>query len=84
MKRKALPFLFALLFVQLTAISKQIPGSSDNYFPISNGKYFVFNYSDLFTVYDIQGDSIVNSFGRRIPVYMLTNKHYNYYEDGNF
>jgi hypothetical protein len=84
MKRKALPFLFALLFVPLTAISKQIPGSDNGIFSVqSNGKYLIHDYSSHLGVYDIEGDSLVKTIGGERPMYAVTNKHYNYYEDGN-
>lgn len=64
MKRKALPFLFALLFVQLTAISKQIPGSYDTIYETrTNGKHLLINHGSHHSIYDIDGDSLLSSIG---------------------
>lgn len=64
--------------------SKQIPGGDAGIFSVeSNGKYLVHDYSSFITIYDIEGDSLVNSLGGEQLMYAVTNEHYNYYKEGN-
>lgn len=65
-------------------LSKQVPGSEGGIISVkSNGKYLVHDYSDFFTIYDIEADSLVNSIGGERLMYAITNEHNNYYEDGS-
>ncbi|MFN3194516.1 MAG: hypothetical protein ACE364_01025 [Chlorobiota bacterium] len=82
MIRKTLLILFALLFVQLTAISKQIPGS--NYGVLnsqSNGKYFVQDHYSSTGIYDLDNDTLVKSFRISPLTYAVTNNNLNYIDN---
>lgn len=64
--------------------SKQIPGSAVGILKTqSNGKYLVIEHSSHSGIYDIEGDSLINSIGGKLHLYAVTNEHYNYYKDGN-
>lgn len=75
--------------------SKQIPGSSDGVLSTSyNGKYFALETYLALSIYDIEADSLVNSFDITPPYeppaplfnspFSITNKHCNYYDSGVF
>ncbi len=84
MNKKLLIAFISLTIIQSYSISKQIPGSEGGILSVkSNGKYLVHDYSDFFTIYDIEADSLVNSIGGERPMYAVTNEHNNYYEDGS-
>lgn len=79
MIRKTLLILFVLLFVQLTAISKQIPGSYNGIMETrTNGKHLLVNYGYHHSIYDVAGDSLLSSIGGS-GIAAATENNFHYY-----
>lgn len=75
--------LVILMIIGSHLYSKQIPGSG---FGVqntsSNGTYFALETDLALNIYDVEGDSLVNSFGVLLP-YSISNSHFNTYENGD-